>query len=51
MMTGTYPLGALLAATLYQGNHDVKYKLWGILSAEIYTFILHMQVLLEVCYI
>jgi hypothetical protein len=27
----------LLAATLYQGNHDRNHKLWNILSNEIYT--------------
>jgi hypothetical protein len=54
-MTSTLPKGtlgsvaSLLAATLYQGNPDRNHKLWDIVSSEIY--ILHMQVLLECCYI
>jgi hypothetical protein len=39
----------LLAATLNQGNPDRDHKLWNIGSIEIY--ILHMQVLLECCFI
>ena len=39
----------LLAAILYQGNHDRNHNLWNIASTEIY--ILHFQVLLECCYI
>jgi hypothetical protein len=48
---GSYPLGtlgslaSLLAATIYQGNHDRTHKLWNIVSTE--RYILHMQVLLE----
>ena len=55
VMTSTYPretLGSvvsLLAATLYQGNLERKYKLLNIVSTE--RYILHMQVLLESCYI
>jgi len=39
-MTSTYPLGILdsaallLAATLYQGNHNRNHKLWDIWSTE-----------------
>jgi hypothetical protein len=50
-MTSTYPIGtlglvaALLAATLYQGNHERNHKLWNIVSTE--RYILHMQVLLD----
>jgi hypothetical protein len=40
---------SLLAATLYQGNPDRNHKLWNIVSSE--RYILHMQVLLECCYI
>jgi hypothetical protein len=40
---------SLLAATLYQGNSDTNHKLWNIVSTE--RYILHMQVLLECCYI
>jgi hypothetical protein len=40
---------SLLAATLYQGNPDRNHKLWDIVSSE--RYILHMQVLLECCYI
>ena len=38
VITSTYPLGtlgslaSLLAATIYQGNHDKNYKLWNIRS-------------------
>ena len=39
----------LLTATLYQGNPDRNHKLWNIVSTE--TYILHMQVPLERCYI
>jgi hypothetical protein len=38
-----------LLETLYQGNPDRKHKLWNIVSIE--RYILHMQVLLECCYI
>jgi hypothetical protein len=54
-MTSTLPKGtlgsvaSLLAATLYQGNLDRNHKLWNIVSSE--RYILHMQVLLESCYI
>jgi hypothetical protein len=53
-MTSTLPKGilgsvaSLLAATLYQGNPDRNNKLWKIVSSE--RYILHMQVLLECCY-
>jgi hypothetical protein len=43
------PVASLLAATLYQGNHERNHKLWNIISAE--ECMLHMQVLLECCYI
>ena len=55
VMTSTLPKGtlgsvaSLLAATLYQGNSDRKHKLLNIVSSVIY--ILHVQVLLECCYI
>ena len=55
VMTSTYPIGtlglvaALLAATHYQGNHERNHKLWNIVSTE--RCILHMQVLLDCCYI
>jgi hypothetical protein len=55
VMTSTLPKGnlgsvaSLLAATLYQGNPDRNHKLWNIVSSE--RYILHMQVLLECCYI
>jgi hypothetical protein len=42
-------VASLLAATLYQGNPDRNHKLWNIVSTE--RYILHMQVLLECCYI
>jgi hypothetical protein len=54
-MTSTLPKGtlglvaSLLAAALYQGNPDRNHKLWNIVSSE--RYILHMQVLLELCYI
>jgi hypothetical protein len=54
-MTSNLPKGTLgsvaflLAATLYQGNPDWIHKLWNIVSFE--RDILHMQVLLEYCYI
>jgi hypothetical protein len=35
-------------ATLYQGNPDRNHKLWNIVSTE--KYILHIQVLLECCY-
>ena len=55
VMTSTLSKGtlgsvvSLLAATLYQGNPDRNNKLWNIISSE--RYILHMQVLLECCYI
>jgi hypothetical protein len=55
VMTSTLPKGtlgsvaSLLAATLYQNNPDGNNKLWNIVSSE--RYILHMQVLLECCYI
>ena len=55
VMTSTLPKGtfgsvaSLLAATLYQGNPDRNHKRWNIVSSE--RYILHMQVLLECCYI
>ena len=55
VMTSTLPkrtlgsVASLLAATLYQGNPDMNHKLWNIVSSE--RYILHMQVLLECCYI
>jgi hypothetical protein len=55
VMTSTLPKGtlgsvaSLLAATLYQGNPDRNRKLWNIVSSE--RYILHIQVLLECCYI
>jgi hypothetical protein len=43
-------VASLIAATLHQGNpEDRNHKLWNIESTDIY--ILHMQVLLECCYI
>ena len=51
VMTGTLPLGTLLAAILYQGYRGRNYKFWNILSADRYICILHMQVLVEYCYI
>jgi hypothetical protein len=42
-------IASLLAAILYQGNPDRNHKLWNIVSSE--RYILHMQVLLECCYI
>jgi hypothetical protein len=54
-MPSTEPRGtlgsvaSLLAATLYQGNPDRNHKLWNIVSIE--RYILHIQVLLECCYI
>jgi hypothetical protein len=55
VMISTLPKGtlgsvvSLLAATLYQGNPDRNHKLGNIVSSE--RYILHMQVLLECCYI
>jgi hypothetical protein len=55
VMTSTLPkrtlgsVASLLTATLYQGNPDRNHKLWNIVSSE--RYILHMQVLLECCYI
>ena len=34
-----YYVASLLAATLYQGNHDINHKLWNIVSTEIYIYI------------
>jgi len=54
-MTSTQPRGtlgsvdSLFAAILYQGNPDRNYQLCNIVSTE--RYILHMQVLLECCYI
>jgi hypothetical protein len=42
-------VASLLAATLYQGNPDRNDKLWNIVSSE--RYILHIQGLLECCYI
>ena len=55
VMTSTLAKGthrsvaSLLAATLYQGNPNRNHKLWNIVPSE--RYILHMQVLLECCYI
>jgi hypothetical protein len=55
VMTSTLPKGilgsvaSLLAAILYQGHPDRNHELWTIISSE--RYILHMQVLLECCYI
>ena len=55
VLASTLPRGtlgsvaSLLAATLYQGNADRNHKLWNIVAIE--RYILHMQVLLECCYI
>jgi hypothetical protein len=55
VMTSTKPggtlgsVGCLLAVTSYQGIPDMIQKLWNIVSTE--RYILHMQVLLECCYI
>jgi hypothetical protein len=55
VMTSSLPTGtlgsvaSLLAATLYKGNPDRNHKFWNIVSSERYK--LHMQVLLECCYI
>jgi hypothetical protein len=55
VMISTLPKGtlvseaSLLAATLYQGNPERNHKLWNIISSE--RYILHMQVMLECCYI
>ena len=54
VMTSTLPtrtlgsVASLLAATIYHGNPDMNHKLWNIVSTE--RYILHMQVLLECCY-
>jgi hypothetical protein len=55
-MSSVSPIGTLgsvlnsfLAATLYQGNPDRNQKFWNIGSTE--RYVLHMQVLLECCYI
>jgi hypothetical protein len=39
----------LLATTLYLGNTDRNHNRWDIWAAERYT--LHMQVVMECCYI
>jgi hypothetical protein len=44
-----WSVASLLAATLYQGNPDRNHKLWNIVSTE--RYMLHVQVLLECCYI
>ena len=44
-----FMVASLLAETLYQGNPDRNHKLWNTVSSE--RYILHMQVLLECCYI
>ena len=52
VMVATVKLGSvasLLVATLYEGNTDRNHKLRNIVSTE--RYILHMQVLLECCYI
>jgi hypothetical protein len=55
VMTSTLPKGtfvsvaSLIASTLYQGNPDMNHKLWNVVSSE--SYLLHMQVLLEFCYI
>jgi hypothetical protein len=40
---------SVLAQTLHQGIPDSNHKLWNIVSTE--RYLLHMQVLLECCYI
>ena len=42
-------IASLLAATIYQWTSDRNHKLWNIVSTE--RYLLHMQVLLECCYI
>jgi hypothetical protein len=42
-------LASLIATTLYQGHPDRNHKLWNIVSFE--RYLLHMQVLLECCYL
>jgi hypothetical protein len=38
-LRGTFgSVASLLAATLYQGNHDRNHKLWNIVSTEIYIY-------------
>jgi len=55
VMTLTLPKGtigsvaSLLAANIYQGNPDRDHTFWNIVSSE--RYMLHMQVLLECCYI
>ena len=57
VMTSTLPKGtlgivaSLLAATLYYGNPDRNHKLWNIVPVSSERYILHMQVLMECCYI
>ena len=54
-MASTLPIGtlgsvvSLLAAALIKENHDMNNKLWNIVRTKV--FILHIQVLLECCYI
>ena len=48
-MTSSKVLASLVAATLYEWNHDMNHKHWNIRSIE--GYILHMQVLLECYYI
>jgi hypothetical protein len=42
-------VASLLVTTLHQGNPDRNHKPWNIVSSE--RYILHLQVLLECCYI
>jgi hypothetical protein len=55
VMTSTLPretldsVASLLVATVYQGNPYENNKLWNFVSTE--RYILHIQVLLECCYI
>jgi hypothetical protein len=39
----------LLAATLYQGNHNKNHQLWNFVPTE--SYVLHIQVVLGCCYI
>jgi len=43
------PVASLLAATIYDGTHEMNHKSLNILRAD--RYILYMQVLLECCYI
>jgi hypothetical protein len=49
VMTSTLPKGTLGIAASVLGNPDRNHKLWNIGSKE--RYILHMQTLLECCYI